>query len=241
MPKRSTLIHLSNNTDFNLGRINNKVCEGKWTDGSQPPPDRIQPKTHALWQSESGAGSFATGTEAWVIYQLDATDPTDSSISAPELVYIHWDNPFVWDKGTTPIDYQVVTTSVTPYCDRGPFYDGIPIGFDDTRAPKPVIRPAWHELFIAGISSNGKGVSFGPPGSTSADWTEGWSIALNWPTVITAAIIQVLEDVNVKLTLGLRHKGSVDQTIYSFYDGAQGLKAWTSKAGQPSLKKLCNF
>jgi hypothetical protein len=98
MPKRSTKITLSNNTDFTLALIANgaQLCHGKWTDGWPPPPALIPSKTHGSWQSESGGdipiiGNIATGTEGWVKYVLTPTPP--------ELVYIHWDNPLACQRG----------------------------------------------------------------------------------------------------------------------------------------------
>jgi hypothetical protein len=45
-------------------------------------------------------------------------------------------------------------------------------------------------------------------------------------------------DINLEFTIGLRQMGSVDETIYSFYDGTKGLRALVTQAGQSSLRKL---
>jgi len=51
-------------------------------------------------------------------------------------------------------------------------------------------------------------------------------------------LIGETSDINLSLTLGLRQKGSVGQSIRHFYDGKQGLLALAVTAKQPSLRKV---
>jgi hypothetical protein len=127
MPRRSVRVTLSNNTPFTLKLIDPRIatedpCHGNWTDVSWRPPQQIAQKSHGAWQSESAG--IGTGTEGWVKYQIENTDadlkadPTGRTLCLQELVYIHWDNPFIWDPlgHTKPIDFTVSTTDVTPPC-----------------------------------------------------------------------------------------------------------------------------
>jgi len=229
MPKRSTRITLSNNTGFPLALVADgaQLCHGKWTEGWQPPPATIADKTHGAWQSESGGdipiiGDIATGTEGWVKYQLTPPAP-----SPPELVYIHWDNPYVWSSGTNPSDQQVSTNDVKPPCNSNKgAWNSLPFG-----SP-----PATHELFIAGGSSNGQAFDWGTGTGGKA-----FDVVFVWPALIILGIADLQGDINIEIVLGLRTKGSVDQTIYGFYDGTKGLRALASAAGQPSLRKLFNL
>ena len=235
MPKRSTRITLSNNTPFTLTLVDNgaQLCHGQWTGGWQP-PSTIPSKTGGKWQSESGGhipiiGNIATGTEGWIKYALTPMAPPPPAPPPPELVYIHWDNPYVWSPNTLPMDHQQVSTNdVRPPCnaDQGAWDNGSFGGV-------PVTVPAMHELFIAGGSNNGVAWDWGtgPVGT-------GFDFALVLPAVIILGIQALQGDINIEIILGLRAKGSVDQTIYHFYDGTKGLAALAKSAGQPSLRKL---
>src|SRR6266704_1539419 len=146
MPKRSIRITLLNNTPFTLTFLASNRCHGDWTDLWHP-PSHIPPKTQGAWQSES-SGGIATGTEAWVKYILNTTD-TDFATGQPclpELVYIHWDNPFIWASDTKPLEKSVGTSDVTPPCDN----DGATSG---TFPPVAGTNPPGcrHELFVAGV------------------------------------------------------------------------------------------
>ena len=185
--------------------------------------DRLQfPKTHGAWQSESAG--VLRGTEGWVKYLRPKTDINGKECPLTELVYIHWNNPFVWSPDTKPtdlIDYQCVTSDVKPPCkaDQGVW------SFPGSGIPPSDCR---HELFMAGVVANG---------NHSVTW---WDVVMNWP------IVEVLYglgqggdfDINLEFTIGLRLAGSVDQTIFSLYDGSKGLRSLANTAGQSSLRKL---
>src|SRR5271167_51045 len=110
MARRSTQITLNNNTDIDLTLVGNAgPCHGSWSTNMSP-PGTIPKQSTATWQSESSG--VATGTEAWVKYQITNPGPC-----APELLFIYWDNPFVWDNGTQAMNFSVTTTDVTPPCD----------------------------------------------------------------------------------------------------------------------------
>jgi len=219
---------------------NAQLCHGQWTAGGWQPPSQIQCQTHGAWQSESGGkipiiGDIATGTEGWIKYEI-SPNPADpcagSAEKGPrnrELVYIHWDNPYVWSNGTNPSDQQVSTNDVSPPCNKGKSpWDG------GTFGNQPL--PATHELFIAGGSSNGEGFDWGtgPVGQV-------FDVLLVWPALVIGGLAQLEGDINIEIILGLRAVGSVSQTIFSFYDGTQGLSALAKQAGQQSLRKLFNF
>jgi hypothetical protein len=238
MPKRSTRITLSNNTLFTLTLVGSaQLCHGKWTAGWQPPPAHIQSKTSGSWQSESGGdipiiGDIATGTEGWVKYEITAGPASADGPPTPELVYVHWDNPYVWAGGTNPCEFSVTTNDKPP--------KSLPCNSDQAvwsgGTFGGVATAATNEIFIA-AASDGQGHSFdfgtGPVG-------EAWDFAaaVIWPPVWVVFIQDLQNDINLDITLGLRAVGSVDQTIFAFYDGRKGLRALARTAGQPSLKKL---
>jgi hypothetical protein len=220
MPRRSIRITISNNTTFDLKLIGKaSPCHGIWSDGSEP-PDLIKSKTHGTWQSESSG--IATGTEGWVKYAIG---------NLADVVYIYWDNPFIWGKSTIPLDLLskdkpqtrslVAVTNVTPPCDT-----------DQERGSQFEFRgtPSY-ELFPAGAS--------GPfeKGSSGITWTDA---VFNWPVLAVFNVLGLL-DINLGFTIGLRAKGSVDQTIYSFYAGSKGLRALARMAGQSSVRTLFNL
>jgi hypothetical protein len=223
MPRRSTRITLLNNTPFTLTFLASNRCHGDWTDPWQP-PSRIPPNTQGAWQSESSG--IATGTEAWVKYLLNTTDSdfATGQPCLPELVYIHWDNPFVWGPHTKPIpDHTVGTSDVTTPCDDGGTTSGTfpPVGGTTPQGCR-------HELFMAGMS--GAGIS-------NVTW---WDVIVNWPALL-GLIVTGEADVNLQLTLGLRAVGSVGQTIRSLYDGRQGLRSLARTAGRSSFRALFNM
>ena len=123
MARRSTIITFSNGMDLDLALVGTAgPCHGIWTNNTAP-PQKLRAAAPHSWETES-QGSL-TGTEGWVKYQIK--DPDQYCV--PELVYIHWENPFEWDSGTTPIDMSVTTANVTPPCDsdkrrQGPRGDG---------------------------------------------------------------------------------------------------------------------
>jgi hypothetical protein len=147
MAKRSIRVTLSNNTDYSLILLGNAgPCHGKWTEGGWNPPDQIQSKTHGAWQSQSDG--FLTGTEGWVKYLIATKDPRCTQ----QLVYIHWDNPFVWNN-TTPIDFQVSDSDIKPPCDSDKGVWGVAGGFPSGGNNK--IQECQYELFPAGIVGGG--------------------------------------------------------------------------------------
>jgi hypothetical protein len=224
MARRSIRVTLSNNTLFTLELASvSGPCHGSWTDPWEPPA-QILPRTHGAWQSESSG--IATGTEGWVKYLIKNTDgdPRFTNQSCPEeMVYIHWDNPFVWptsidDPKQFPLQPLVATSNVPPPCDADRSNEWNGVG-------GTLPRSCSHELFTAGVSG------FGPE---SVTW---WDAIVNWPAIVGLGVIGDL-DINLEFTLGLRALGSVDQTLYSFYDGRKGLRSLVNEAGQPSLRKL---
>jgi hypothetical protein len=219
---------LSNNTPFKLTLIDPRIatedpCHGNWTDGGWRPPPEIAPKSHGAWQSESAG--IGTGTEGWVKYQIENTDsdlkadPTGKTLCVQQLVYIHWDNPFIWDSGTKPIDFTVSTSDVTPPCNSD---KGVWGAFHGGRSSQQSCR---HELFGAGVSGAGvQGITW-------------WDAIFNWPYLLAFTIVGDM-DVNLEFVLGLRQEGSVNETIFSFYDGTKGLRSLASAAKVSSLRKL---
>src|SRR5579864_4671023 len=103
MARRSTQITLQNNTDLDLTLVHWHLCHGEWSDGYPVPPATIKKGTTVTLQSESSG--IGTGTEGWVTYQI--TNPTPC---VPELVYVYWDNPFVWANDTKAVNGSVTTT-----------------------------------------------------------------------------------------------------------------------------------
>jgi hypothetical protein len=119
MAKRSTQITFQNNTDVDLSLVHWHLCHGEWSDGYPVPPPTIGSKTSVTLQSESSG--IATGTEAWFTYQINnpaqVQDANGHVLNCvPELVYIYWDNPFVWDNGTQAVSGSVTTTDRKPDC-----------------------------------------------------------------------------------------------------------------------------
>lgn len=213
MSRRDVNITLSNNTPFTLTLVGSSgPCHGDWT---AQPPQQIQSKTHGVWQSDSSG--ILTGTEGWVKYVIESSTPG----CPQELVYIHWDNPFVWDNNTTPLDFAVSTNDITPHCDQDKGSWGTSGGFQNPPAPQNCA----HELFLYSASGGG------PQNIT---W---WDVAVNWPALL-ALILLGQADIHLTFVIGLRAKGSTDESIFSFYDGSKGLRALANAAGQSSLRKL---
>ncbi|HEY5242605.1 MAG TPA: hypothetical protein VIJ22_14095 [Polyangiaceae bacterium] len=228
MAKRTTRVTLSNNTPFDLDLVGSGVlCHGKWTEGGWAPPAKIPGKTGASWQSQSDG--FLTGTEGWVKYVIQNTGVDARSGGIPclnELVYIHWDNPFIYgpDQGNHLIDFGVSTGDVTAPCNasHAVWTAG---SADGTVSASQTCR---HELFVANVSGSGvQGVSW-------------WDFVVNWPALLALTAVGQ-GDIDLQFTLGLRQLGSVDETIFTLYDGSQGLRALVNQANQPSLRKLFNF
>lgn len=203
MPVRSVRATLSNNTDFQLTLLGTSLCHGRWTDpqGSWE-PSSLQPipsRNHGAWQSESDG--FMTGTEGRVKYLIQNTDvDVNGTPCLSELVYIHWDNPFLWssDQANHLIDYQVVTTDVKPPCnaDQGVWTN--PSGGAGSGGLSS--QRCRHEIFPAGVNGAGlQGVSW-------------WDALMNWPALLGLTLFREA-DIHLEFTLGLRKLGSVDETI----------------------------
>jgi hypothetical protein len=216
MPRRSTRITISNNTNLDLTLIGTAgPCHGSWTNDISP-PSTIAKGTCGSWEAESSG--IATGTEGWAKYQL-----TNPGTCQPELVFVYWDNPFVWDSGTQAIRLSVTTTDVTPACDADKGQWDSPGGF-----PHGGINPpsCTHELF--GISSKGNGIE-------GITW---WDVAVNWPALLGLTILGQA-DINLEFTVGLRLKGSVRQSILpTDCVSAQDILALAQSLKQPSLRAL---
>lgn len=216
MPRRSTRITVSNNTDFDLTQIGTAdLCHGSWTNDIAP-PSTIAKKSCASWEAESSG--IGTGTEGWVKYQLSNPAPC-----VPELVFIYWDNPFAWAGDTKPIDFSVTTTDVTPACDPGNSHWDTPGGF-----PHGGINPpsCTHQLF--GIKASGNNVQ-------GITW---WDVAVNWPALLLLDVTGNL-DINLEFTIGLRLKGSVGQTVLATpCVGPLDIRAMCQAHKQPSLRAL---
>jgi hypothetical protein len=218
MPRRSTRITISNNTELVLTRVDYDAdpTHGVWTSYDLVPPSTIPGKTCATWQTESqGVG---IGTEAWVKYQI--SNPDIIGIPAvhcqPELVFIYWDNPFVWKHDTKVIDYEVTTPDVGQYDEPGGDHH------PGTNPPG-----CTHEVF--GVSAGGNV----PRGIT---W---WDVGpINWAFTLGLTAFGEM-DVNLEFTLGLRLKGSVAQTVLATpCVGPQDIRTLSRTLGQPSLRKL---
>jgi hypothetical protein len=143
-----------------------------------------------------------------------------------ELVCIYWNNPFVWTPHPDPIVFSVGTTDITPPCQmNGDASIGrwdAPGGFaHGGRSP----QNCRHELIVAG--ANGGGLN-------GVTW---WDAVMNWPALLVFTELGDA-DVNLQFTFILRSIGSVDETIFSFYDGSKGLRSLAGTAQQPSLRKL---
>jgi hypothetical protein len=223
VPRRSVRITLSNNTPFNLTLVDPSIastdpCHGNWTDGGWRPPPVIAPKTHGQWQTESSG--LGTGTEGWVKYVIENTDFDSRTVTRcpQELVYIHWDNPFVWNN-TNPIDFTVSYSDVTPPCDAD---KGVWTFPSHGEGSSPNCR---HELFGAGVSGGNQG---------GVTW---WDAVANWPALLVFTVVGDMDE-NLEFIIGLRQVGSVDQTIFSFYEGSKGLRALANTAKISTLRRL---
>jgi len=201
------------------------VCHGEFTEGLEPRPPQIPPNGADVWQTESFG--FATGTEGWIKYLIgDTTDPKTGEPCVKEMIYIHWNNPFVWAHSTNPIDNpssMVRTSDVSPPCDD----DGGESKFGFQPAGISSSLACRHEVFGGTASAIG-----GEQGGIT--W---WDVVVNWPFLLGFTIIGDL-DINLEFKLGVRQAGSISQTTKSFHDGSKGLRSLSTAAGIPSLKTL---
>ena len=117
MAIRSVRITLSNATDSELRERRSHwpydPCHGSWSSDELKPPGLIWPKTKVTWQSESSDFSIATGTEGWVKFEIfnRAFRNRTGTECALQVVYIHWNNPFIWGPNTKPLDVEVANLS----------------------------------------------------------------------------------------------------------------------------------
>jgi hypothetical protein len=228
MPLRSVQITLVNNTPFALTEYRAGKCHGSW---AGMPPATVGPNGAMVqWQSQDD-GIF-TGTEGWVKYTCPQTAFTGTGTPPPgasELVYIHWDNPYIWGENTNPIDPSTSISNISAPCDEFSWPGGASGTFATITPGKSTVT----QLFA--VSNSGGGVNFnfgtGPVG-------EGFTILLAWPAVLTLGFIAVEHDINLEFTLGLRMNGSTRGSINHFYDGSQGLRTLAVQAQQPSLRQL---
>jgi hypothetical protein len=182
------------------------------------------------WSSANAEFGIFTGTEGWVKYQVSVPnnsyngfDPTIPEFLS-ELVWIHWDNPYVWSSSTNPLDTQTTITDVNPPCGSG---DSWP-NFGTSLETAPTTQ-----LFT--VSTNGNG----PPGFTYGNTAnEVWCWVVDWPGLLAQGLIDAEHDINLTFTLGLRTQGSVAESIRNFYNGSLGLRVLAVNARQPSLRKL---
>jgi hypothetical protein len=106
MPERSFRVIIENASSFlTLNQSFNHLCGGVYT-GGWLPPGSIAPGTSGGIQSESDG--FATGTEAYVKYDVDGPDGKHG------MIYIYWDNPF-W--GYTHFRFASAQDDIAPDCD----------------------------------------------------------------------------------------------------------------------------
>ncbi|MCW2651661.1 MAG: hypothetical protein JWR32_2637 [Mycobacterium sp.] len=215
MARRTVKITLLNNTSLPLNHVADSLCHGIWSDGLQP-PSQVPPGTQATWQSESSG--IATGTEGWVKYELSA-DPNTKCFN--ELVYIHWDNPFVYSSGTTPLDGfppWCPTGDVTAACNDGAWtggIDGTPVRADD----------CIHGMLLVNSTA---------PGISGIDW---FSLVVFWPAIL--ALLAFTQDIPWEHDICLRTKGSVKQCV--LHTGIQSIRAVSTKNNQPSLRQLLHM
>jgi hypothetical protein len=227
MPARTLKITLANNTPFALYKVGTSgPCEGTWTQPLQP-PDAIQPKSQATWESESDFP--LTGTEGWIKYIIDnnASDST-GQLCAKELVYIHWDNPLIWDNDTKPLDFAVVPYDVTPPCDQNmPGYTlSTPGEFNTPFTGSGRSQNCRHDLFVAELNFDGPIVYH---------WYD--LVPIGWlDLILNYALATGATDIKISATLALRQTGSVLETIFSFYDGKLGLRSLAR--GESSVRAL---
>jgi hypothetical protein len=225
VPARSFRVYLSNNTFSPLTLTGSYLCHGQWTDGWQPPPQTVAPQSMVSWQSESDG--ILTGTEGWVKYDLQPTDSSGSQMVdsdgnplPAEKIYLHWDNPYAGIP-TSPECFVELTEHQTA-CGPGSSGNG---NGGSTFGPSG--SPAF-ESFSPG---------FGPldgDGQTPFQLTEDFAFPLN---LIPFAAEFDNHD-HIWGAIGLRMKGSVDQSLALHYNRSEGLRPLAVQAKTSSLRTL---
>src|ERR1700722_12368213 len=243
MSKRSVQITLVNNTPFVLTEYEEWICHGSWSNvtGSPPPtispsplslPATVQPNAMVQWTSQDAEDGIFVGTEGWAKYTCP--QPLDSSDPTSELVWIHWDNPYVWSSRTNPIDFKTSLSDVSVPCGSSSGWPPSSPGTFSNIVPGTKLAT---QLF--GVSSSGSGPPAWDWGSSGAGPV--FDVIVDWQGLLVQGLIDAEHDINLTFTLGLRQIGSVNQSIRHFYDGSKGLRALSVKAQQPSLKKVMGF
>jgi hypothetical protein len=137
MPTRSTKITLINNTPFTLTHFDEDNSHGTPLSISGVPtptaaqnfqlPATVGPSgAYVTWYQQDTTTLYFSfsGTEGWVKYSAQTgtlnspvppgsppgTLPTTEPLL--ELIYIYWDNPYIWNN-TTPIDAKTSLTDIT--------------------------------------------------------------------------------------------------------------------------------
>ncbi len=224
MPARVYRVHLWNGTEFKLARQDHHLCHGDWTPGGWEPPPTIQAQSAtAAWQSESSA--LLRGTEGWVKYRLTSAS---SGQDIGEQVYIHWQVPYIGTgiiPGPPPptggdlfdrSSAQVSSGDVTPHCDAGTSGGGST--FDEAK----------HELIFLGLNRPAGDLSLG---QMLADFSN--------PVSWIADFLGSNDPWDV--TLLLRQKGSVRQSVSLPPPGQKSLKPLAHQANMHSIRQLLRF
>ncbi len=271
MAKRSVTINLVNNTPYYLQHYWEAVCNGSWgpTNGTPPPgpaapnasmPNVIPPNSLTSLSSADAQFSIGKGTEAWIKYSILCTPP----LAGANLLYIHWDNPYVWANNDPPNSDPIVASCVI--LSEGIFnkpYANLPNGEPCQQQPTPWPAGSTGSVTASGLTgTQGYGVAAGQTitpaatqicdvvtvtNSASGPPTFSWGtsgagpafdVVLGWPELIATRVIDLETDVNLDFTMILRSIGSIGQSIGQVYDGAKGLRALATQQGQPSLRKL---
>lgn len=271
MAKRSVEITLLNNTNYYLQEYWEAIPHGSWggVTGSPAPgaplpnwslPSTIAPLSTTTWSSADSEFSIGKGTEAWVKFSLLCGPP----LGQANLLYLHWDNPFVWANNDPPGDNPMSGYAVLPgelnfnNPGGGLLPGGIPPqqqavdwpgnsltvgGLSSPENPAYAVNPGVPisaapniTCDIILISNNASGPPTFNFGSSGAGPV--FDVAIGWPELVISGLIDLETDVNFSFTFVLRERGSVLQSIRRVYDGSQGLLALAKQQKQQSLRKL---
>jgi hypothetical protein len=253
---RSIQITLYNNSPYEIQEFRENLCHGDWGTvtpnvsnpiaGSVLPPT-IGPDQMVQWESHQHdtLGVSFSGTEGWVKYSIQWINPgfTATNPNAPQyysdLLWIYWDNPYIWSGSTNPIQGRTNNADIpspNSYCDNGDPWPGGGAGSGfATAMPGPTTVTEVFMVSGPGDAADQYAINFG---NTPA---EVWDWVVAWPLILSLGFIDAESYIDLQFTLGLRQKGSVEQSIRHFYDGSKGLRALAVSANQPSLRKLFAF
>jgi hypothetical protein len=116
-PDRSVAIQLQNNSGFTLNQIHEGEAHGDYT-GGQGPPGSIPNGQQANWEGKNKDGSVMTGTQGFVVYEIEVTGYSKvnpSQMNPKEYLYIYWDNPWAADPTGGPgTSFSAMTSPVDP-------------------------------------------------------------------------------------------------------------------------------